>query len=461
VRPTGICIANVNAKDLFMRLSSYLARALCRSTVTLVAWLAASGPGVAQSLKDLYESARSYDAAYLAAHALAGSARYSLEQSQALRWPTVGLSASAGYEDLRSGPADRLSSNVYQANIDAEQWLFNRSNSATIAQAEKLAIVAQADLQAAEQDLIVRLAQAYFDLLAAQDAQTTAQANKKAIAEQLASAKRNFESGSATITDSREAQARYDLAVAQEVAADNDLRIRPAALDQLVGRNAVAPQALKVPVPLPPLVPGNPEEWIRFVDTAPAVRKAQLTHDVAKLETHKASVAGWPTLKLTGSMGVSRGSEADTLNTTGNIVRGSVALALQMPLYSGGAISSRQKETVALEDQSRNALDVARRLAAAATRRAFLGVQSGLAQVRALEAAESSSKLALEATKVGYRVGVRVNLDVLNAQTQLFATQRDLARARYDLIVNHLKLRQAAGVLAANDVEATSALLSK
>jgi outer membrane protein len=132
-----------------------------------------------------------------------------------------------------------------------------------------------------------------------------------------------------------------------------------------------------------------------------------------------------------------------------------------MPLYSGGAIDNRQKETIALEEQSRNFYEAARRIVAQTTRQAFFGVQSGQAQVKALEAAESSSKLALEATQLGYRVGVRVNLDVLNAQTQLFTTQRDLARARYDVILNGLKLRQAAGVLAAGDVEATNALLSK
>lgn len=438
-----------------------LARDLFRSMALLVALIVACGPGAAQSLRDLYMSARGYDAAYLAARALAGSAQYSLEQNRALRWPTVALTSSAAYEDLRSGPSERLSGNVYQTSIDAEQWLFNRSNSATIAQAEKQAIVAQADLQAAEQDLIVRLAQAYFDVLAAQDAQATAQANKKAIAEQLAAAKRGFDSGSVTITDSREAQARHDLAVAQEMAADSELRLKRIALEQLVGRNAVTPQALKLPVLLPALVPENPEDWIKLVDTAPAVRKAQLAHEVAKLETHKASMAGWPTLKLTGSVGVSRSNDVETLSSTGNIVSSSVGVALQMPLYSGGAIRSRQKETVALEDQSRNALDVARRLSTAGTRQAFFGVQSGQAQVKALEAAESSSKLALEATKVGYRVGVRVNLDVLNAQAQLFITQRDLARARYDVILNHLKLRQAAGVLTANDVDAANALLSK
>jgi outer membrane protein len=130
-----------------------------------------------------------------------------------------------------------------------------------------------------------------------------------------------------------------------------------------------------------------------------------------------------------------------------------------MPLYTGGAVENRLKETIALEEKSRNDLDFARRAVAQQTRQIWFGVQSGQAGVKALEAAESSSKLALEATQLGYKVGVRVNLDVLNAQTQLFSTQRDLAKARYDVMVNGLKLRQAAGVLTADDVDEVNKLL--
>jgi len=436
-------------------------RTLTLHALALAALMAASGPAAAQSLKELYDAAHGYDATYLAARALADSAQYRLEQGRALARPTVGLTAGAVHEQSRNDITGRVGTNTYTAGLGAEYWLFNRGNAATISQAEKQAIVAQADLQTAEQDLIVRVAQAYFDVLAAQDTLSTAQANKKAISEQLASAKRNFEVGTATITDTREAQARYDLATAQEIAADNDLRTKRIALDQLVGRNAVAPQALKVPVLLPSLAPANPDEWVKFVDDAPGVRKAQLGYEVAKLETEKATSASLPTLQLTGSVGGSRGNGTDTLNLAGNALSASVGVAVAMPLYSGGAIDNRKKETVALEEQSRNTFEAARRIVAQSTRQAFFGVQSGAAQVKALEAAESSSKLALEATQLGYRVGVRVNLDVLNAQTQLFTTQRDLARARYDVILNSLKLRQAAGVLAAGDVEATNALLSK
>ena len=147
--------------------------------------------------------------------------------------------------------------------------------------------------------------------------------------------------------------------------------------------------------------------------------------------------------------------------SAGTSAVGSVGVQLNWPLYTGGATQNRIKETLALQDKARNDLEAARRGVAQGTRVSFFGVQSGQAQVKALEAAESSSKLALEATQLGYRVGVRVNLDVLNAQTQLFTTQRDLSRARYDVVVNGLRLRQAAGNLQPGDVSAVNALLAK
>jgi outer membrane protein len=337
----------------------------------------------------------------------------------------------------------------------------NGANAPTIEQSKRAVEVSQADLQTVEQDLAVRLAQAYFDVLGAQDTLTTAQANKKAIGEQLASAKRNFEVGTATITDTREAQARFDLATAQEIAADNDLRTKRIALDQLVGRTGVTPLPLKVPVVLPPTAPANVEQWVSQGDAQhPTIRRAKLGLDVAQLETEKARAAGRPTLNAVGQLGAARNGGSG-VSVSGVTSSASIGLELSMPLYSGGAIDNRIKETLVLEEKSRSDLEAARRGVAQGTRQVFFGVQSGQAQVKALEAAESSSKLALEATQLGYRVGVRVNLDVLNAQTQLFTTQRDLARARYDVIVNSLRLRQAAGTLAPPDVDAVNALLAR
>ena len=425
--------------------------------------LSAAMPARAQSLQELYEAARTYDATYLAARALADSAVYRAEQAKALGRPTVGLNAVGSRAETDPPSTSRKSTNSLQAGLAAEQWLFNRANAATMSQAEKSLAVAQADLQTAEQDLIVRLAQSYFDVLAAQDALTTAQANKKAIGEQLASAKRNFEVGTATITDTREAQARFDLATAQEIAADNDLRTKRIALDQLVGRTNVQPKPLAVPVALPATQPPSVDDWVSLVDQAPSVRKAQLGFDIAQIENEKARAGNLPTVKLEGSLGGNRatGSFPELQRSAGTTTSASIGVRLAMPLYSGGAIDNRVKETVSLQEQARNNLDAARRGVAQSTRQVFFGVQSGQAQVKALEAAESSSKLALEATQLGYRVGVRVNLDVLNAQTQLFTTQRDLSRARYDVVVNSLRLRQAAGNLQPTDVTAVNSLLAK
>jgi len=415
----------------------------------------------AEDLMQVYEAAHAFDATYLAARALAESAPYRSAQADALRLPNVGASGSANRNDREGSGSD---STTAGASISARQPLFNMTNRATIGQAHKQLDISREDLRTAEQDLIVRSAQAYFDVLAAQDTLATTRTSKAAITEQLASAKRNFEVGTATITDTREAQARFDLATAQEIAAENDLLTKRIALDTLVGRTNVVPNPLAVPVQLPPVVPPNPESWVGTAETQhPNVRKAQLGLDVAQLETDKARAGHLPTVDAVASVGVSRatGSGAVLTGTSGTSSSGSVGVQFNLPLFAGFSVQNRVRETLVLEEKSRNDLEAARRGVAQATRQTFFGVQSGQAQVKALEAAESSSKLALEATQLGYRVGVRVNLDVLNAQTLLFQTQRDLAKARYDVLVNSLKLRQAAGTLSPADLAQLNQLIAK
>ena len=436
-------------------------RRVSRLTLALAVLLGAAGAARAQSLQELYEAARAYDASYLAARSQADSAVYKAEQANALARPSLGLGVTGTKNEIDT-PAARVDGRTVQTGLTAKYALFNRGNSLSIDQAQRGLSVAQADLESAEQDLIVRVAQAYFDVLAAQDVLATTKANKTAIAEQLASAKRNFEVGTATITDTREAQARYDRAVAQEIAADNDLRVKRVALDQIVGRVGVAPKPLAMPVALPAMAPATVDPWVNAADEQhPAVRKARLGLDVARLEIDKAKAGHLPTLDLTGTLASTNSHGAGTSYQPGTTNAASVAVALTVPLYTGGATSNRVKETVALEEKARNDLEFARRSVTEATRRAFFGVQSGLAQVKALEAAEASSKLALEATQLGYKVGVRVNLDVLNAQTQLYSTQSDLAKARYDVLLTGLKLRQASGQLKPEDVSAVNQLLAK
>ena len=424
--------------------------------------LAGAGlPAWAQSLQELYDAARTYDAAYLSARAAAQAAEHRAAQADALLRPSAALSSSASLTMADAPRVGTGDNNALGATLSGKYPLFNKSTAPTIEQSRKAVQLTQVDLEVVEQDLIVRLSQAYFDVLAAQDALATTRASKAAITEQLASAKRNFEVGTATITDTREAQARFDLATAQEIAAENDLRTKRIALDQVVGRGNVSPKGLVKAATLPAPQPADAEAWASQADGGhPSVRKARLGLDVARLETEKARAAESYTVDAVGSVGATRygGSSASLPGITKSAT---VGVQLNWPLYTGGATQNRIKETLALEDKSRNDLDASRRAVTQATRQAFFGVQSGLAQVKALEAAESSSQLALEATQLGYKVGVRVNLDVLNAQTQLFQTRRDLAKARYDVILGGLKLRLASGQLKPADVAAVNALLDK
>ncbi|MGZ5236904.1 MAG: TolC family outer membrane protein [Caldimonas sp.] len=418
--------------------------------IAVAAALAALAPCVApaQSLLELYDAAHAYDAAYLSARALYESSPYRVEQARALMRPSASLAGSAARSEFNPNNGPYFGGSANSASISGRQPIFNRSNAATIDQAERSLVSSLADLDTAEQDLMLRVSQAYFDVLGAQDTLTTTRANKAAISEQLASAKRNFEVGTATITDTREAQARFDLATAQEIAADNDLVTKRIALDQLVGQSNVVPRELAVPVVLPVPTAGVEEYVARAADEHPAVRRAQVAFEVAQLETEKARAQRLPTVDAVASLATGRG--AAYTGFPGQSA--TVGVQLTLPLYSGGAIQNRIKETLVLEERARNDLDVARRSVTQSTRQAYYTLLSGAAQVKALEAAEASSQLALEATQLGYRVGIRVNVDVLNAQSQLYQTRRDLARARYDVLLATLRLRQASGQLTPSDV---------
>ncbi len=432
--------------------------------LTLAIGTALALPAHAQSLRELYEAARGYDAAYQSAKSQYDANLARADQATAGLLPSVNLSAGAttnriDYQEPAGTPSRSFDNQ--NATLSATQPLYRSANYATYEQGRKQVELAQAQLQAAEQDLIVRVSQAYFDVLAAQDTLTFVQAQKTAVAEQLASAKRNFEVGTATITDTREAQARYDLVIAQEIAADNDLRVKKLALNQLVGKTDTAPYPLASGAALPPLLPEDVNAWIQqALDQHPSIRQARLGLEVAELETDKAKAGHKPTLDLTASYGWNRNINGNALvasTSTYNVA--SVGVQFNMPLFAGFATQNRVKETVSLEEKARSDLDNAQRTVSQATRSAYFGVVSGLGQVKALEAAEASSQSALDANKLGYQVGVRINIDVLNSQSQLYQTKRDLAKARYDVLVGGLKLRQANGSLKTDDLQTVNALL--
>ena len=451
-------------------LNSCSVHALC--AISLGVLLGGLGTQVqAQSLSELVAQARGYDASWQAQQADARAAASRADQARSGLLPSVGMSAGVNrtHTDIDM-PATRttpaldygVNNTVQNLQLTAQQPLYRPANKIAYEQGQRGMDVAQAQLDTASQNLIIRVAQAYFDVLAAQDSVQVAQSQKKAITTQLEMAKRNFEVGTATITDSHEAQARFDLVTAQEIAAQNDLQIKRVVLDQLVGRVGVQPTRLAAPLTLPKVDPDNVQSWVdTALATQPQIRQAQLALDIAKLDTQKAETGHKPTVDLQAGYVVNRypnGYMTPSLPAGSRTNSAQIGVVMNVPLFAGFAVQNRIKETVALEENARAQLDDARRSVEQATRTAFLGVQSGQAQVKALEAALASSKSALDANKTGYEVGVRINIDVLNAQTQLFQTERDLANARYQVLLGQLKLRQASGVLSDDSLRSIDAL---
>ncbi len=449
-------------------------RSAVSRAIAMMAVAVASGGAHAESLLELYDAAKLYDATYLAARAQAESAYSKADQAKALIRPSLNLQAGISRTDFNSsasnsqttlpGVASSYDSNTTtkRAGLQARQTIYNADSFARLDQADQSRLVADADLQVASQDLAVRVTQAYFDVLGAQDVLSTAQANKAALAEQLAAAKRSFEVGNSTITDTREAQARHDLATAQELAAANELRVKRITLDQLVGRANVIPNPLRTPATLDSLAPGEMEEWVNQAQGSPNVLKASAGLEAARLEIKRARAGHLPTLDAVASL---QRTDIDSTNQLAKTSGGAgtsaaIGLEMNMSLYAGNAVQNRIAEVLKLQEKAEHDLDNAKRQVTLGTRQAYLGVQSGLAQVKAYEAAESSAKLALEATQLGYRVGVRINKDVLDAQTQLANTQKDLFKSRYDVIVGSVKLRQASGVLTQDDLAELNKLLA-
>jgi outer membrane protein len=431
--------------------------------LSLALTAAFAGSAQAQSLLSLFETARSYDATYKAAQSQYTANLAKGDQAKALLLPSIGLAATVNKTDVELiAAAQSVNAQSKSATLSASQPLYRPANFASYQQGQRQLELASVQLKAAEQDLMVRLSQAYFDVLISRESLDFVKAQKVAVAEQLAAAKRNFEVGTSTITDTREAQARYDLVIAQEIAADNDLRIKRLALNQLVGLNNIEPKSLSAKATLSAPDLKSLDMWVqKSSELNPSVIQNRAALDIAKLETTKAEAGHKPTLDLVAGYSPTRykngrGINSSQIDTNTN----SVSLSFNMPLFAGFATKNRIKETVALEDKARSDLEAAERTVAQATRTAFYGLLSGIGQVNALKAAEESSQSALDANKLGYQVGVRINIDVLNSQSQLFQTKRDLANARYDVLLGQLKLGQAAGTLTEADLAAINALLT-
>ena len=423
---------------------------------------AAALPARAQNLVALYEAARAFDAGYQSAQYQFEATVAKSEQARAGTLYKIDLTATASIGAIDGNASKKQSGYDGQsATLNASQPLYSPGNQIAFEQSKRQIDVEEQKLLSAEQDLIMKLSTAYFDVLASQDSLAYLLAQKAAVTEQLASAKRNFEVGTATITDTREAEARFDLVVAQEIAGRNDLQVKKLALDQLVGKTNSAPLPVKLPLQLPPVMPGDVAAWVqKSEEMHPAVRQSRLAFEVAQMEAKKAQAATLPTLDLTGNLNMANNNGTASSDASSRTTTAAVGLSFKMPLFSGYAIENRIKEALALEEKARTDLEAVKRSVAQASRAAFFGLLSGQGQVKALQAAEASSQSALDANKLGYQVGVRINIDVLNSQSQLFDTKAKLAKARYDVLLGGLKLHQASGILKAEDLKQVNTLLA-
>jgi len=417
----------------------------------------------AADLIQVYQQALANDATYASARSSLAAGQERITQGRSGLLPVI---AAIGSSTRNSGdtastlagtylPKADTESNVNTYTVQLTQPLFNWGSWQTYQQSKLAQATAEATFAQAQQDLITRVAQAYFDVLTAQDNLTSTQAQKVATTEQLASAKRNFEVGTQTITDTHEAQAAYDLVVAQEFAAINDLDNKRTALQVIVGQAPGELAPLRTGVTISAPSPAAVEPWVSSAESQNyAVVAAKLNVEIAKREIERNRANHMPTANL---------SATSTHTTTTSTVRtnnNAIGITLNVPIFNGFAVTSKVRETIALEDKARNDLEATKRAASQNARSAYLGMNSGLAQVKALEAAEVSSKSSLDSNKLGYQVGVRINIDVLNAQKLLYSTQKDLSKARYDTIMNGLRLKSAAGSLKEEDLAPINALLA-
>ena len=426
--------------------------------------MAFAGAAQAQSLVEMFDAARDFDAAFKSVQLQAEATKRKVEQAQAKLGPMVNLNLNGSTNLIDNNLEASRGYSSGTATIAGSQPLYRPADNAEVSQANLLLKLANEQLRAAEQDLMVRLSQAYFDVLASQDSLTFVQAQLKAVSEQLAFAKRNFEVGTSTITDTREAQASYDLVVAQEIAASNDLRVKKMALDQLVGKSDLNPKAVALTAMPQAPQPANVDEWVSLsAQQNASVQQARIGVDVAKFDIEKANAGLKPTVDLQLSYTLQtniNGTAAMSMSKDYNLGLATGAVVLNYPLFNGNALSNRVRETMSLAGKASADLDNATRNIAQATRAAYFGVVSGVSQAKALKAAEESSQVALEANQLGYSVGVRININVLDAQSKLFDTKAKLAKARYDVLVGHLKLRQLSGSLQLQDLQDINKLLA-
>ncbi|RXZ38196.1 channel protein TolC [Oxalobacteraceae bacterium CAVE-383] len=424
----------------------------------LAAGAAAPLPAGASDLSQIYQQALANDPTYASARYAMDAGREKAVQGRAGLLPNIAMVGAY----TRSNDDLNNSSNTYALRL--AQPLLRVGNWETYRQGRLAAAQSEAQFALAQQDLILRVSQAYFNVLAAQDVLATLSAQKKAIGEQLDLARRSFEAGTAMITDTHEAQARYDLIVAQEIGGVNALELARDRLQQITGAVPEQLAAVRKDAVLTPPEPAQVEQWIASAENGNiGILSQQLAVEIAQRQIKIERAGHYPSVDLVASRNFIKNDNPNgpvyVQIQSSRYYSNSIGVQWTIPLFSGFSVDSKVSESISLTDRARAELEATRRNAVLNTRQAYLGVVNGLAQIKAYQAAQTSSMSSLDSNKTGYDAGVRVNIDVLNAQQQLFASQRDLAHARYDALMSGLKLKAAAGTLQEQDLNKINALL--
>ena len=434
------------------------------SRILIALAVAAALPAAqAEDLVGVYHDALSSDPTFLSARAQYEAGIEKLPQARSGYLPLLSGTASAFRNRISNDIAQNINYNTSTYSVTLSQPIFRVQNWIAIDQAHQQVLQAEASLASAGQDLVLRVSQAYFDVLLAQDNVALSESQKTAISEQLAQAKRNFEVGTATIVDTLDAQARYDQTNALLISNKNDLEVKRRALQQLINKVPQTLAPLKDPLVLAPPSPNDIEAWVKVAaDSSFTVVSAKANDEIAKEEVSRQKAARLPTLDATASWSKGYDPTNQVQGLVGpNSTISSVGITLSMPFFTGGLTQSRIREAVANQTRADQDLENAQRTTAQNVRMNFLNVTSGIAQVQALEQALTSTQSQLDSTILGRDVGVRTSVDVLNAQQQVYQTRRDLQQARYNFLLNTLRLKAAAGQLAEGDVQDVNRALER
>lgn len=422
---------------------------------------------LAQDLLGAYELSLRNDPKVTADQAAYAAAIQAKPLARSLLLPQVAADAQWGRTREKSIASSSSSAGIFQPGVDyyqsnsyglsLSQALFNWTAFAQLKQADGSLFAAEVGLAAANQDQIIRVASRYFDVLAAEDALRTAQSEKAAINSQLERARKRFEVGMSPILDVQETQARYDTTVAQEIESRRVLRSAREALRAVTGRFPGQLAQLRDEIPLEKPDPQDEEAWVRTAsENNLQIQNAQAQSEIAKAEIQKQYGGHYPSLNLIGSHSYSDRIEAPFGRESASTTLG---LQLQIPIFSGGGVQAGARQAVHTHEQRIAELELARREVERQTRDAYEGVVVGISRVEALNQAVKSNQTALKTIEAGYRVGARTVTDTLDTQSTLYRAERDYARARYDYLLNTLRLKQASGQLKAADLATINALL--